>query len=1162
MKESIKNRKKRFLALCLSAMMLSSVAAIAACSDEEADSSSSSSSTSTSEEKDTGLIKNAGFETFNEDNLINTSVTGWTRSNNSDANGSATTSKAASGIIDLSKDAWDDLTTSTYSMKSAADATEAEANWDKMSTKDKLEFYDAWKEANSGETISDELDFYESFNIDAGDLPTIAHFDTHDSAVASNDEDANTKVLMIHNQNPELTDNKQIGTAQKFTSSSTVTVKAGTSAKFSVWVKTQDLQSSATDGTPQDAVGKGAYISVTHSVGSTTMDDYTVKNINTENMSGLDATNGWKQYTFLLKGASYTDTTFTLVLGLGEGSNSYRANYVNGYAFFDDIECEIIDNDDCDVDSADLPAATFASEGDDKIIDVSKNDYSTFALNFYGAEFAENEELNALIAGTQSEATASEVGYKNTVYSSLAGNNAAPWINNGGFDGTNDVTAVFENGMKSAASGSELAKKVYDRYFETDDPFAEKQTLLLLSENGVAYEAKTTELTIAADTRIAISFFVKTSAMSGKTGAGVTLKTSDGTESSFAAIDTTTAEPITIGDVEDYYKGWQQYFFFVENTSEEDATYSLTFNYGPTAIAATSTTSDFVAGFATFGNFQIKEMEEAEFESASAGTYAKVHTIVEEEDEESATTGFDAAQSTPSNALKEGLAKPQNYKGVYSNSQYVTGNIGDSTEYNKYANAGLINKKYFLEYFDSEDAASYAWLTAIKGEETDARTVWNNVFGEDSSQPLFIWNDGSTDQLNNAYGYFGSATSIAANTYTAVSVRVKGSEGAKAYIRLVDTNADNYASLTAYNQVLSIGRNLTYWYDDEGNIYNGDPENETKAALKLQTNGLYTANKTWKGYNDLSDAHKNAYFANLSAYEKDAVTGDLLVATNGASHDYITHKDVNEDNRVIAFYYKDGKYYADKDCTVEVLDLSEITSLTPRFTAIDAANNTLEETVTLSGEWQYVTFYIHTGDTAKNYRLEVFSGEKKADGWTGNKEGSYVIFDTTNPGTAESNFTGLMAQYGDIEDETLIKELGLEKIESVFSYFDAATFLRYNESLDENDVGNLYKDNYTANAQTEGIAYLRYVDGAEHNIFADYSYNETAVTASAADSDTDDDSDDDDSTESDTNIWLLISSLAIALVLLLAIVSIVVRKVVVKVRKNKATKAPKKNAKK
>ena len=98
MKDSIKNRKNKFLALCLSAMMLSSVTALAACNDSSATDSSSSSSSSTSQEKDTGLIKNAGFETYDDKNAINTSATGWSRSVNSTTSGSALSSKAASGI--------------------------------------------------------------------------------------------------------------------------------------------------------------------------------------------------------------------------------------------------------------------------------------------------------------------------------------------------------------------------------------------------------------------------------------------------------------------------------------------------------------------------------------------------------------------------------------------------------------------------------------------------------------------------------------------------------------------------------------------------------------------------------------------------------------------------------------------------------------------------------------------------------------------------------------------------------------------------------------------------------------------------------------------------------------------------------------------------------
>ena len=109
MKKSINNRKKNFLALCLSVLMLTSTAALAsACSeDTETDSSTTDSSSTTTDTStsvnDTQLIKNGKFEIFDTNkglNAIGTAVTGWTRSVNSATTGTALTSKAASGIID------------------------------------------------------------------------------------------------------------------------------------------------------------------------------------------------------------------------------------------------------------------------------------------------------------------------------------------------------------------------------------------------------------------------------------------------------------------------------------------------------------------------------------------------------------------------------------------------------------------------------------------------------------------------------------------------------------------------------------------------------------------------------------------------------------------------------------------------------------------------------------------------------------------------------------------------------------------------------------------------------------------------------------------------------------------------------------------------------
>ncbi len=1137
MKDSIKNRKKNFLALCLSVMMLSSAAAFASCKDNSTDSSSSSSSSSStiSEDQDLDLlIKNSRFETFDDSNPINTSVTGWSRSTTSDSNGSALASKAASGIIDLSADAWDNLTATKYTAKNAEDAKE---NWDKMSVKDKLAFYELWKglDENKDKKIAEELDFYESFNIDDGDIPTIARFDTHHK---EGDEGygEDTKVLMIHNQNPEVTDSgsKTVGTGQKYTSSSTVTVKAGTSAQFSVWVRTQDLQSASTDGTTQDAVGKGAYISVTHSVGGTTLDAYTIENINTENMD-LTATNGWKQYSFVLKGSSYTDTTFSLELGLGQGSTSYRGEFVNGYAFFDDIECEIISNADYDTAAASVDhTAYFSTEKDEKIVDATTNaDKDSFALNFYDSvegSFAPNADI---LNGVSAKATSSKLGFGDKEYTSKKDASPAPGLE-GGFDGSRDITTVYPTGIAAGEANAPITN-VFNKYFKDDTTTAGKQTLLLLSVDGVAYTAESS-YAIEVEEYLALSFFVKTSEMEGKTGAGITLKDQNGVETSFSAIDTTTAEAVEVGE-EDIHEGWQQCFFFVENdTNAASATFTLSFNFGPTSFTADTTRSSFQRGFAAFTDFQMRKMSKEEFASAKSGTYAKVVTIEEKDAvSETSESGFDTAKATPSDALDKGFANLQNYTGVYGDSSFVTG-VSGNVEKDAYSYAGLVSKKAFTEgnYF------SESWVTALANGETDAKKVWTNIFGDDTELPLMIYNDGSEKQLANAYGYFGKSTTLSANTYTAISLRVKGN-GGKAYVRLIDTDDKRYAvTETAYNKPLTIGSNLTYWYDGEGNIWTGDPtEKATSIAFKLQTNGLYKANTSWSGYANL--ANKNAYYANLNAYEK-AANGDLLVADGGASHDYNTWDGEGLDG--IAYYYKDGKYYADRAKTIEVLNLADVSALTPRFTA--ESERVLETTVdTKANAWTYVTFYIHTADVAKSYRLEVWNGYKEDDVLKANAAGSYVVFDLDNPGTAEDNFTNFLSDtnYTDGADD---------KFESVFSYFDTASYLRYNASLDENEYGNLYKDNYTASENEQGFAFLKSIQEDSHTFFVDYQYMETAVAASEIEDDETEDSSTEDETESDTNIWLLISSLAIAGVLILAVASIVTRKIVVKVRKNRA----------
>ncbi len=1132
MKTSNKNSKKQLLALCLSVLMLSSTAAFAACKESSTDSSISSSAP-TAEEKKDALVKNGNFENFafnasaeGSMTLLGTSVSSWSKSKGSDSTGSAPTSKAESGIISTKEEDWKQLTTTNEKDVTTLSETDASKKWKDLTVKDKILYMENWEDENPDEKIEKKLSFYQSTGIDSEDLPTCENPLTHENA-----EDSN--VLMIHNDYPTLNEYYSVGTAQYYTSSSTVTLKAGTAGKLSLWVKTMDLKMASLDKEGQDAVNKGAYISLAHTVGSKTMPAFEVKNINTE-AENIETNNGWKQYTFYLNSSSYADTTFTLTLGLGQGGSGDKFEHVNGYAFFDDVQCEIISRDEYRAanvaQSAEFDFGT--SEEDKTVVD---SDVTTYGLNMYGDFATISEEF---FKKENVEFTATTEKSKEKLYTVATGKyaNKEAILYRDGISTDNDVLDILKP-SEMEASENKYLKQVYADYFK-DNKFvtASDDVLMLMSANGAAHTANAKHtFTLGADKYTAISFFVRTSDLNGFTGGGVTLN--DGAnKQAIANIDTTSITTVDINDEEkDIYDGWQQCLFYVKNETDTEKTFTLSFNYGLTTVLGT-TAKEYYAGFAAFAKFEQRDMDASEFEVATSGTYASVVSLTGAKEEEVEGVGFDTVATVPSDKIETGYANPRNYKGVYSDSQYVN-NANVNTSVNQNATAGLLNKKY---------ASSYTSILEKLGGAS-----WNEVFG-DATQPLVIYNDG---EQKNAYGFIGKETTIAANTYATIALRVKVSANASAYVYLMDMDDNTHQS------ALSIGRQVSYWYDDDGNVCSKDPAdhsfNEKKhTAFILQSNGLYKLSDKWEGYDKVDKTLRDKYFANLTNYEVEKDTNDLLVAEGGVSYNY-NDKIINDGNDGKAYYAynKESKMaYADSKKTVEVYDFAKA-ELTARYTALEGKKGLTFEVGATNGEWATVTFYVHTGDTEKNYRLEVWNGSRDAQANIVNPANSYVMFDSHKPDDVDAtSFEELVnGRKEDVKEEAYF--------ESVYSFYDSAKFLRYNEKLDENKVGNSY-DDYVSSAYTSSIAYLTYDEGNVYEMFADFALSEvTAAVDVEEDDSTTDDTDDGHNHDAETNIWLLASSIAIAVILLLAMVSIIVQKAVKSYQKKNGI-SPKKKANK
>ena len=129
--------------------------------------------------------------------------------------------------------------------------------------------------------------------------------------------------------------------------------------------------------------------------------------------------------------------------------------------------------------------------------------------------------------------------------------------------------------------------------------------------------------------------------------------------------------------------------------------------------------------------------------------------------------------------------------------------------------------------------------------------------------------------------------------------------------------------------------------------------------------------------------------------------------------------------------------------------------------------------------------------------------------------------------------------------------------EGVFSFYDTAKFLRYDETMDKNGVGNSY-DDYLSSTYNSGVAYLYYTDSDAKEMYLDYKYSEIAVAEDVEEEDNTNTEEDVHEHENETNVWLLASSIILVAVLFFAIGSVILRAILKKYGKRIRIKKPKK----
>lgn len=727
MKTATKFNFKTFSVFVLSVLLCFTLAFSAACNNQSSSSSSSAEETVVNP-TDTQLVSNGDFEfsTFATDTKfpVSSSIS-WSLSRDSKNSSSAISSDGNSGIIDT---------------KTEADKYEEAAKKAKL-PKDGENYY------NPG-TLYD-------YNIKEE-----SEYFVFDKETKNSNEDKlpmkGSKVLMISNITAkDDTPDEFTGTAQKFTSTSSLSLGKNEYARLSVWVKTQNLRFR------YNQTGVGAYIAVQNTV-SSSCDPFVIKGINTEK----NGVSQWVKYTIYLRSSDFATSSFKVTLGLGFGNRELREEYVEGHAFFDDVNFEKIEYADyiagVNATAVENKFNLYEQNSDKTYSKVPADDLKTVALNDYTA-------TNDAESGKKFD----EVVYSLSHYRT----NEAFGDMFSGYDGAIDSTL----GVAGVASASDIKTVIgSDLKAPYGDDFTSDTFYAKLTKAG-KYECETQAFEVPYKSYKKVSFWVK-SHLDKASRPGLTIEVKDLGEGDAQSPKSSSLASNLNTDKVETFNGWTQYTVYVSNTvsnSDKTRKFSVKFTFGDESDDEWK----MAVGYFLVTDAEICELTEDDYSIASTTSNAvKVSLTADmpnggktDESDDSYYFGYNASSA---NLIEKDAAVSVNgYKGIY----YDADN-GITVGSKEGVTAGVINTKNFT----STDA--YTFLTA------DEKTAIESLgkLGENKYlQPLVIKSNGSS------YGYFGSDITISANSTTLIKVKVKVVGNAKATVYLAKSDAlDGFPVLT------------------------------------------------------------------------------------------------------------------------------------------------------------------------------------------------------------------------------------------------------------------------------------------------------------------------------------------------------------------------------
>ncbi len=387
----------------------------------------------------------------------------------------------------------------------------------------------------------------------------------------SADEDAVNNALMIYMPKAsEIVDSQKDDygpTAYGFTSTS-FSLEGGKFYKLSVDVLTYDIQGSLDKETGEELQSSepGARIYVS----SAAYAEYA--NINTNGQ--------WKTYTFYFESAATANTSLTVQLGLGKYNSEYTVGLTSGYAFFDNLLLEEVEDSvyaeeksACENGKGDVTAEEYRKTNQTHTLKINNGRFDFGTTKVGNSAAASNWKI---VTGTDAITGLGKNGvidvtnfatnyknYANSYYVSSNGNSAEP---------TYPANRLIREGGAAEIIGNFGDNRLGTNVFMLSQ---QKMTAQGLQSNK--------SIVIEKGKHYAISVSVYTYDIHG---AGVTLTLSgQGKDINIKGISENKSNTEYLGGLPDFDAtgtngGWTTYTFYIEGNQYRDYSYTMTFWLG------------------------------------------------------------------------------------------------------------------------------------------------------------------------------------------------------------------------------------------------------------------------------------------------------------------------------------------------------------------------------------------------------------------------------------------------------------------------------------------------------------------------------------------------------------------------------------------------------